>query len=95
MSVIINTRTKSVQLGRTFDQIEDSEMLNLATRTSDTTKIYDGVIRKLKEFLKIQENELIPKVILSDKNLSLFSHEFGKVTNYHKSQYKKMNAALN
>ena len=95
MSVTINTKSKKVVLTRTFDEIEEGEILNSATRTSDTTKQYNSVILKLKSFLKIPEDENIPKEMLTDLNLSLFSHEFGKVTSYHKSQYKKMNGALN
>jgi hypothetical protein len=95
MSLIIYTKTRKVDLGRTFDQIDESELLNCATRTSDTTKQYETIISKLKVFLMIPEDGEILRFMLTDKTLALFSHEFGRATNFHKSQYKKMNGALN
>ncbi len=66
MSLIINTKTRKVQLGRTFDQIDDDEILNSATRTSSTTKQYESVIRKLKLFLKVREEDFIPIELVTD-----------------------------
>ena len=88
-------RYKKVELDRSFDEISEQEILDAPTRTTDTTNTYLGIIRKLKVFLKVPDDIDIPKILLTDKNLGLFSHELGRKTNYHKSQYKKMNGALN
>ena len=49
----------------------------------------------MKVFLRVPDEVDIPKTLLTDKNFGLFTHELGLKTNYHKSQYKKMNGALN
>ncbi len=82
MSLLINTRTKNVKLGLTFDQIEADEIIDSATRTSDTSKVYAGVIRRLKEFLKVPPDLVnILALLLTDRNLALFSLEYGKTVN--------------
>ena len=95
MSSVAKSKAGAVKLARTFDEIDENELSNADTRTSDTMKAYENIIRKLKEFLKVSDDDDIPKVLLTDKNYALFSHEFGIACHYHPSQYKKMNGALN
>ena len=85
---------QNVSMERTIDDISDTELFEAKIRTENTTKSYEGVIKKLKQFLKVPEDREIPIELLNDRNYALFSHEFGKETGYHKSQYKQMSAAI-
>jgi len=56
------TRYKKVELDRTFDEISEQEILDARTRTTETTKAYLGILRKLKAFLRVPDDVDIPKI---------------------------------
>ncbi len=88
-------KRKNVAFDRTVDDVDEAELFDAKVRTDTTTNSYIGIVKKLKEFLKVPEHLEVPIQLLNDKNYALFSHEFGIQTDHHKSQYKRMCGAIN
>lgn len=65
------TKRKIVTFNWTVDDVDEDELFEAKVRTNATTVSYEGIIKKLKGFLKVPENLEIPSDLLNDKKLRI------------------------